>query len=289
MLLGHSHPAVVEAVGTAAAPRLDLAFLLNEPIIELAEEIVKRGPGAEQVRTCRADRRRRSSRSAWRARSASGTSIMKFEGGFHGTHDYALMSVSAPLAEGVLRRRWLTRPACRTRSGGGPDRAVQRSGHHRGAHRRAPQRAGRGDRRALPAVIVPAPGFLRGLRAVTPLRRAARLRRDRHRLPARLRRRPGILRRRAGLAAFGKVLAGGFPLAAWPAERRSCALRRRAGGHPDYVWQAGDLQRQSHGGRGRPGHAGRAPQARHVRGCSQPARGCETGWRRRPKHGMPRR
>src|SRR5712692_8670945 len=49
MLLGHAHPAVVEAVQRQAG-RGTTFMLLNEPIIELAEEIVRAVPCAEQVR-----------------------------------------------------------------------------------------------------------------------------------------------------------------------------------------------------------------------------------------------
>ena len=77
--------------------------------------------------------------------------IMKFEGGFHGTHDYALMSVSprSPKAFPAAMADSARHPARHRR--GCPDRAVQRPRHHRGADRRPPQRAGGGDRRALPA------------------------------------------------------------------------------------------------------------------------------------------
>ena len=77
-------------------------------------------------------------------------------------------------------------------------RAVQRPRHHRSADRRASQRAGGGHHRAVPARDRSRPAFLQGLRAVT--RRydvPAGLRRDRDRLPLRVRRRPGVLRRRA--------------------------------------------------------------------------------------------
>jgi glutamate-1-semialdehyde 2,1-aminomutase len=93
MLLGHAHPAVVEAVQRQLG-RGSTYMLLNEPIIELAEEIVRAVKCAEQVRfttsgteaTFMALRVAR----AYRGRDK----IMKFEGGFHGTHDYGLMSVS---------------------------------------------------------------------------------------------------------------------------------------------------------------------------------------------------
>jgi len=93
MLLGHAHPAVVEAV-QRQAPRGTTFMLLNEPIIELAEELVRAVPCAEQVRFMSSGSEAtffalRVAR-AFRKRDR----IMKFEGGFHGTHDYALMSVS---------------------------------------------------------------------------------------------------------------------------------------------------------------------------------------------------
>src|SRR5258706_543979 len=92
MRLGHAHPAVVEAVERQIA-RGTSSFLLNEPAIQLAEEIVKAVPCAEQVRYTSSGSEAtffalRVAR-AFRKRDK----IMKFEGGFHGTHDYALMSV----------------------------------------------------------------------------------------------------------------------------------------------------------------------------------------------------
>ena len=49
MVLGHAHPAVVDAV-RRHLERGTTYMLLNEPIIELAEEIVRAVPCAEQVR-----------------------------------------------------------------------------------------------------------------------------------------------------------------------------------------------------------------------------------------------
>ena len=49
MLLGHAHPAVVEAV-RRQMERGTSYMLLNEPSIELAEELVRAVPCAEQVR-----------------------------------------------------------------------------------------------------------------------------------------------------------------------------------------------------------------------------------------------
>src|SRR5437773_1812696 len=92
MLLGHAHPAVVEAV-QRQMERGTSYFVVNEPAIRLAEEIVAAVPCAEQVRYTSSGSEAtffalRVAR-AYRKRDK----VMKFEGGFHGTHDYVLMSV----------------------------------------------------------------------------------------------------------------------------------------------------------------------------------------------------
>ena len=88
MLIGHAHPAVVEAVSRQAA--LGSTFYLpTEPTIRLAERICEAAPCADQVRfvstgneaTTYALRLAR----AYRRRDT----ILKFEGGFHGVGDYA--------------------------------------------------------------------------------------------------------------------------------------------------------------------------------------------------------
>src|SRR6266568_1658370 len=92
MVLGHAHPAVIEAVERQIG-RGTTYFQLSEPAIALAEEICRAVPCADQLRftstgseaTFFALRLAR----AFRGRDK----ILKFEGGFHGTHDYSLMSV----------------------------------------------------------------------------------------------------------------------------------------------------------------------------------------------------
>ena len=93
MLIGHSHPEVVAAV-TEQVELGTTFFALSEPAIRLAEEIVRAVPCAEKVRflssgteaTLYAMRLAR----AYRKRDK----ILKFEGGFHGMNDYALMSMA---------------------------------------------------------------------------------------------------------------------------------------------------------------------------------------------------
>src|SRR2546428_564386 len=112
MLLGHAHPAVVEAV-RRQVERGTSYMLLNEPAIELAEELVRAVPCAEQVRYTSSGTEAtffalRVAR-AFRKRDK----VMKFEGGFHGTHDYGMMSVSPRSPR--TGRSW--RAASRSRGG----------------------------------------------------------------------------------------------------------------------------------------------------------------------------
>ncbi|HZS34421.1 MAG TPA: aminotransferase class III-fold pyridoxal phosphate-dependent enzyme [Methylomirabilota bacterium] len=98
MLVGHAHPEVVAAV-RAQLERGSTFFATNEQAILLAEEISKAMPCAEKVRFCSTGTEAtlyamRVAR-AFRRRDR----ILKFEGGYHGMHDYALMSMApaAPL------------------------------------------------------------------------------------------------------------------------------------------------------------------------------------------------
>ncbi|HXU90511.1 MAG TPA: aspartate aminotransferase family protein [Methylomirabilota bacterium] len=240
MVLGHAHPAVVEAV-RRQMDRGTSYMLLNEPSIELAEEIVRAVPCAEQVRYTSSGSEAtffalRVAR-AFRKREK----VMKFEGGFHGSHDYALMSVvprspkafPAPMSDSagiphVLEGEVLIAPY--------NDLATTEAliaTHHE----------------ELAAVLIepyqrtipPAPGFLEGLRKAT----------RRYEVPlvfdeivTGFRFAYGGAQEFYGvvpdLAAFGKIVAGGFPLAcvAGPTaimRHFDAALE----GTPEYVWQAG--------------------------------------------------
>jgi glutamate-1-semialdehyde 2,1-aminomutase len=242
MLLGHAHPAVVEAVQKQAAHGTTF-MLLNEPIIALAEEIVRAVPAAEQVRfmssgseatffalrVARAFRRR--------------DKIMKFEGGFHGTHDYALMSTTPRSPKAF--------PAAMADSAGIPHAIAEEvliAPYNDLATTEALIATHHNDLAAVivepyQRVIVPQPGFLSGLRAVT----------RRYGVPLVFDEIVTGFRLAYGgaqayydvvpdVAAFGKVLAGGFPLAA-VAGRADIMHHFDAAleGSPDYVWQAGTL------------------------------------------------
>ncbi|HWH72953.1 MAG TPA: glutamate-1-semialdehyde 2,1-aminomutase [Methylibium sp.] len=97
MILGHGHPAVLEAVHRAA----DEGFSFGAPTereVELAEEILKLVPSAEQVRLVSSGTE--AAMSALRlARGATGRStIVKFEGCYHGHADALLVKAGSGLA-----------------------------------------------------------------------------------------------------------------------------------------------------------------------------------------------
>ena len=98
MVLGHAHPAVVEAV-TEAVGQGSTFFTTNEKAVLLAEELVNSVPCADKVRftTSGTDACFQCMRAARAYRKRD--KILKFEGGFHGTSDYALMSVTPSSAE----------------------------------------------------------------------------------------------------------------------------------------------------------------------------------------------
>ena len=93
MVLGHAHPSVTSAVRDYLE-KGSTYFIPNAPVIELAEEIVKAVPCADLVRftTSGTDATFQCMRAARAYRKRD--KILKFEGGFHGTNDYALQSVT---------------------------------------------------------------------------------------------------------------------------------------------------------------------------------------------------
>ena len=97
MILGHGHPAVLEAVTRAAQDGLSFGAP-TEREIELAEEILKLVPTMEQVRLVSSGTE--AAMSALRlARGATGRKrIVKFEGCYHGHADALLVKAGSGLA-----------------------------------------------------------------------------------------------------------------------------------------------------------------------------------------------
>jgi glutamate-1-semialdehyde 2,1-aminomutase len=94
MILGHSHPRVVAAVQEQLR-RGTTFYYLNEKATALAEKIVELVPCAEAVRFCGSGTE--ATFYALRiARAATGRdTILKFSGGYHGSHDYGLHVLGA--------------------------------------------------------------------------------------------------------------------------------------------------------------------------------------------------
>ncbi len=93
LILGHAHPAVVEAVQRQVALGATY-YTLTEPALALAECLVEAVPCAEMIQFCTSGSE--ATFYALRiARAVTGRpAVLKFEGGFHGSNDYAMMSLS---------------------------------------------------------------------------------------------------------------------------------------------------------------------------------------------------
>ncbi|MEO0820111.1 MAG: aminotransferase class III-fold pyridoxal phosphate-dependent enzyme [Pseudomonadota bacterium] len=92
LILGHSHPAVVEAIQAQAARGSHMFGALNDQAVALAERLVADIPCAEKIAYCTTG----SEATAYAMRLARAHTgrekVLKFEGAYHGNHDYALVS-----------------------------------------------------------------------------------------------------------------------------------------------------------------------------------------------------
>jgi len=92
LILGHSHPAVVKAAQAQFERGAHMFGSLNDVAIRLAERLVNDIPCAEKI--AYATTGSEATAYAMRlARAFTGRNkILKFEGGYHGNHDYAIVS-----------------------------------------------------------------------------------------------------------------------------------------------------------------------------------------------------
>ena len=92
LILGHSHPAVVKAAQAQMARGAHMFGSLNDVAIRLAERLVNDIPCAEKI--AYATTGSEATAYAMRlARAFTGRDkILKFEGAYHGNHDYAIVS-----------------------------------------------------------------------------------------------------------------------------------------------------------------------------------------------------
>jgi glutamate-1-semialdehyde 2,1-aminomutase len=241
LLLGHAHPAVVAAVGDVVAKGAG-NLLVNEHALELADEIVRAVPCAERVvfhssgseavacavRVARAFRGR--------------DKILKFEGGFHGMSDYALLSnqwlgeatgseVAVPVSAGIPRAVVEQVYVAPFNDLAAAVAAIERHHDELAAVIVEP----------LERTFVPVPGFLQGLRDATR-RRGILLIFDEVVTSFRLA--YGGAQERYGVApdlcAIGKSISSGFPFAATCGRADLLALLDPARrGRGDYVAYTG--------------------------------------------------
>jgi glutamate-1-semialdehyde 2,1-aminomutase len=214
VLLGHAHPAITEAVN-ARLPKGTTYYFLNEPEIELARRLVDAipcgqvvhytGSGTEatfySLRIARAFTKR--------------NKVLKFEGAWHGMHDYGLW--------GTVPMQPSDYPHARPDSVGVPpqagetvlvtpfnetDRAVAMIERH--AHELAAVIV-----EPLQRVLLPEPGFLQAVRAVTRKHGIVMIFDE---IVTGFRIAWGGAQERYGvvpdLACYGKAISGGFPMAA---------------------------------------------------------------------------
>ena len=242
MILGHSHPAVVAAV-TEAVGQGSTFFTTSERAVLLAEKLVAAVPCADQVRftTSGTDACFQCMRAARAYRRRE--KVLKFEGGYHGTSDYALMSVTPAVAEEFPQA---------VVNGGGIPRAIQELmlvAPFNDLETTAAIIAAHHDELAaviiepLQRIIAPRPGFLAGLRELT----------RRYDVPlifdevvTGFRLAYGGAQEFYGvtpdLCAMGKIMGGGYPLAAiMGREDLMSVYDQSVAATDDYVNQVGTL------------------------------------------------
>jgi glutamate-1-semialdehyde 2,1-aminomutase len=242
MILGHAHPAVVSAVADHLT-RGSTYYMLNTRAIELAERIVGASPCGERVRYTSTG----GEATAFAVRLARGhtgrAKVLKFEGGYHGSSDIALMSF-APGEPTAF-------PDPQPDSAGIPDgvaRDVMIAPYNDAAMTRE---IATGNASDLAAIIVepqqrcipPAPDFLPALRELADETGALLIFDE---VVTGFRLAWGGAQEFYGvtpdLAAYGKIIGGGYPLAAVAGRADVMGLTDTAlKGQPNYVHFSGTL------------------------------------------------
>jgi glutamate-1-semialdehyde 2,1-aminomutase len=242
VLLGHAHPAITEAV-TARLPKGTTYYFLNEPEITLAKRLVEAipcgqvvhyaGSGTEatfySLRIARAFTKR--------------NKVLKFEGAWHGMHDYGLWGTVPVQASDY--------PHAKPDSVGVPPQAgetvlvtpfnetaravemIERHAHELAAVIVEP----------LQRVLLPEPGFLQAVREVTRKHGIVMIYDE---IVTGFRIAWGGAQERYGvvpdLACYGKAISGGFPMAAIVGDATIMAvLDARSRPKAEVVWATNTL------------------------------------------------
>ncbi len=242
MILGHGHPAVLEAVQKAAVEGFSFGAP-TEREVELAEEIIRHVPSIEQVRLVSSGTE--AGMSAIRlARGATGRSkIIKFEGCYHGHADALLVKAGSGLAT-----------FGNATSAGVPPEVVQHTLVLEYNNLEQIEEAFKTHGPEIACVMIePIAGNMNFVRAAVPFVRRIRELCDQHgalfifdEVMTGFRVAPGSAQSlyaaaipgfRPDISVFGKVIGGGMPLAAFASSRRIMAHLAPLGG----VYQAGTL------------------------------------------------
>ena len=167
LFLGHAHPAIVRAVTEQAVKGTHFFAYLNEAALRLAEKFCALVPCAERVRftTSGSDSTFHAIRLA---RAFTGRKkILKFEGAYHGVHDYAQLSTAPkkhmdfprgqPDTEGIPREVQDLMLVAPFNDLEATRRIVAEHAHDLAAVIVEP----------IQRIIMPRPGFLEGLRELT--------------------------------------------------------------------------------------------------------------------------
>lgn len=92
VILGHAHPAVTEAVKKQAERGSSFSYV-NEPALELAQELVKAIPCAEKIRFASSGTEATFYAIRFAKAYSGRVKVLKFEGAYHGAHDIGVMSL----------------------------------------------------------------------------------------------------------------------------------------------------------------------------------------------------
>jgi glutamate-1-semialdehyde 2,1-aminomutase len=210
IFLGHSHPEVTERVARATRERVLFGVGVTEAEVELAETLTRHIPCAEQVVVCNSG-----SEATYHAiRLARGVTarekILKFAGFYNGFHDSVLVDTvtPGPGSAGMLQASVDATIVCRFNDLDDVEQAFARNPEQIAAVVVEPIAHN------SPG-IMPAPGFLEGLRAVCDREETLLVFDEvitgvRHHLGGAQK----ILGVTPDLATFGKAIANGYPLAA---------------------------------------------------------------------------
>ena len=92
VILGHGHPAITEAVKKQVEKGSSFSYV-NEPALELAQEVVRAVPCAEKIRFAASGTEATFYALRFAKAYTKKTKILRFEGAYHGAHDVGVMSL----------------------------------------------------------------------------------------------------------------------------------------------------------------------------------------------------